>query len=133
MSTIESHSAYNRREFTRVSLHLQAQVHSGDRAFTASTRDLSFQGLFLVTDLELPAGTELAIRLCPTDRPDLVQVDIRAEVVDYRGDGLACRIAQIDDTESFQHLRRFVLYNSPDPEQSQAEIDRHLLGKSKPG
>lgn len=128
MTDLDDHSGFERRAYTRVPLHLAAEVNQGGSRWQAQTSDVSFQGFFLTTDRELAIGTIIHVAMHPV-ASELAVVEVDAEVVASRSGGLACRIDVIHDPDSFANLRRYILYNAEDPDQAEREITRRIGGE----
>ena len=53
----------DRREYDRSRLIVEVSFDGGDATGVASTRDISFGGLYMNTKAEIPVGTQLSLRL----------------------------------------------------------------------
>jgi hypothetical protein len=100
------------RAFTRVFTELPIHVASGVDSRPGTCRDISMAGLFCVIDRPFPAGTRLSLAI------PVGESRIRAGGVVIRAtaEGMAIEITELSDPESYQHLQRLVLFNSPTEE-----------------
>ncbi|MDQ4123793.1 MAG: PilZ domain-containing protein [Acidobacteriota bacterium] len=60
---IEESSTENRRQFGRRAVTIEIQFEGGDARGRATTRDIGIGGLYLTTDLNLPEGTPLMLKM----------------------------------------------------------------------
>jgi hypothetical protein len=120
----------NKREFTRVPVQVPIEVQAGDRTFRGLlTGNLSMKGLLVGTPEVLPEGTGCTLRILLGD--GTVEVRAEAQVARIYPGALALQFTRILGTESFEHLRQLVLYNSKDPEQIEHEFHEHAGIKPK--
>lgn len=116
-----------RRLFSRATVRVQAEVSDGSLNLMAcETRDLSLQGVFVMSDVLLPLRTPCTLTFVLEGLVLPIELKLKAEVVRCQPDGLGLRFCAIDNLETYQHLRNLVLYNSPEPDQVLAEECRHL-------
>ncbi len=125
--------ASNRREFIRVPVQVRAEVSGGGLSITSpATQNLSLKGLRLTCSERLPEGTACQIRLILGEGEILI--DAEGTVVQCYPDGLAFQFSRLLGLESFEHLRKLLLYNASEPEQVENEfkdatgIHRHAGG-----
>lgn len=119
-------NASNQREFTRVPIELRAEVEGGGLSIRSSvTRSLSLKGLFVACTEQLPAGTECRITLFQGE--GAFRIEAEGKVVNAHPDGIALQFTRILGIEDFEHLRKLVLYNAPDPDQVEDEFE-HSAG-----
>ena len=114
--------ASNSREFTRVPTRIRAEVVAGDVRITdGAAQTLSLKGMFLACAERVPEGTECGITLLLGDGE--IRVEAEGRVVHAYPEGLALQFTRILGLESFEHLRKLVLYNAPDPGLVESEFD----------
>jgi len=101
---------------------LQATISLGEKAIEGDAIDLSMNGVFVQCDVSGIEGEDC--RLILQSGP--VHVEAAGEVVRRAGNGVALSFTEIIGMESFQHLKRLVLYNSPNPDQVLEESDHHI-------
>lgn len=114
-----------RRRYTRVAVRLEADLYTPERVLLGcETRDISLRGLFLVTDQQLPVGTECraVLWLCGVDPPLLLQFSVK--VVRQTADGLGVEIDSVQEMNSYHHLVNLVAYNLGDPDLIRTEKRR---------
>lgn len=117
-------SDHELREFTRVPTAFATRLSWPGGACTGTTHDVSLNGVFVLCAAPPPAGTsgvEVALEL-----GEEIRIAGRGTVVRGMPTGCAIRFDELDGVESYEHLRRLVLYNSREPERVQYEIDSHL-------
>jgi hypothetical protein len=109
--TMPSHP--NRREFTRVPVHLEAKVTAQQASSVqGQSRNVSLSGVFLHCDTPLPVGTSCCVTLRLVDRYDQMGIAASGRVVRLQDDGMAIMFTEILGLDSFTHLRNLVLSNS---------------------
>ena len=119
-----SDDAENRREFTRVRIHVEVEVSTDDRATISGTvEDLSLNGAYVPCTGRLPVGTECKVELILDGRD--IRLTAAAEVSreDERGIAVEFKGIPLDDLE---HLRNLIRYNADDPNQVEEEFDAHI-------
>ena len=112
----------NQREFTRVPIHVRAEVKGGGLDITSSaTESISLKGLFVACHEQLPIGTDCEITLFLGDGE--IQIETEAKVVRGYPEGMAFQFTRILGMESFEHLQKLVLYNASDPDLVENEFN----------
>ncbi len=113
------------RVFTRVRVHLKAEVISEDgQVVRGSIRDVSMNGLSIETQALLAPDMPCAIRLQLETGSRPIEVEARGTVL-RSGDGiLALRLSTID-ADGFEHLQKLVLYNSKSAQTVEDEFATH--------
>ena len=111
-----------KREFTRVSTKIRAEVTA---ILSGRTRDMSVKGFYLVCDRSLPVGTECLVAVYLGEPPGQVRIEMAGTVVRVDDTGMAIEFSKMD-IDSFDHLRKLVLYNSTDTDQVEQELKGHL-------
>ena len=107
--------ASNHREFTRVPIRVRAEIKGGGLDIISSTpQTLSLKGMLVTCTEQLPIGTECQITLFLGDGD--IQIEAEGTVARIYPEGIAIQFKRIIGLESFEHLRKLVLYNAPDPE-----------------
>ena len=114
--------ASDQREFTRVPLRVRAEVKGGGLSIASSaTQSLSLKGMLVACEERLPIGTECQITLFLGDGD--IQILAEGNVVRCYPEGIAFQFTRILGLESFEHLRKLVLYNAADPDQVEGEFN----------
>jgi type IV pilus assembly protein PilZ len=81
-----------RRLWRRVPVGIPAEVEWADRRLAARCRNLSLGGAFIETEIELPLGSTVTLRLA---RPDVIEdVALQAEVRWHEVGGAGLRFVQ---------------------------------------
>lgn len=114
--------ASNHREFTRVPVHVRAEVTGGGLSISGSaTQNLSLKGMLLICSERLPEATECRVTLFLGDG----QLQIQAEGTVSRAtpEGLAIQFTRIIGLESLEHLRNLLLLNSRDTDKVELELN----------
>lgn len=112
------------REFTRVPTAFPTRLSWAGGEGDGTTRDVSLNGVF-VACANPPAAATAAVEVV-LDLGGEVRITGRGTVVRVLAGGCAIRFDELDGVESYEHLRRLVLYNSARPDRVQDEIDSHL-------
>jgi hypothetical protein len=117
----------NRREFTRVPLHLDVEITPTHTTSTPpQVKDVSLKGLYLHCENPLPLGATCRIALLLGDKDKPVRIEVGGTVARVDTTGMGLEITEIIGIESFEHLRNLVRYNSPDINQVEQEFHDHL-------
>jgi hypothetical protein len=110
------------REFTRVSTEIEAEVTA---TVSGHTRDVSVKGIYLFCRQPLPVGTPCRVALVVGGRQSPLRIEVTGRVVRVDDAGMAVEFSEMG-VDSFDHLRRLVLYNSTDTDQVEQELKSHL-------
>lgn len=114
-----------RREFSRVTVHLEAEVRADGQVYREGTMEnLSLKGGFFRTAAELRPGLAVEVRL-HLDGTE-IEVHTRGFVVRGGGGGFAIQFTEIIGLDSLEHLRNLILFNTHDPHRVEEEFHRHL-------
>ena len=117
----------NQRDFTRItSAHTVVLTADDGTTVTGTLRDLSATGLFVVSDQRLAEGAECNITVALTEDTEGIGVRAQGSVLRSDENGMAIRIDAVVGENSFEHLRRLVLYNSPELDRTQNEFEDHI-------
>lgn len=125
-----SRSAPNERGFTRVGVAFGVTVvpTEGGQTIHAQLRNVSVSGVMLECppDAPLPAPASTCRITVSLGDSDEHLIEATARVVRSGPEGLALQIEQVEGETSFEHLRNLVLYNAPDADRVEDEIQDHL-------
>ncbi|MFT5288080.1 MAG: hypothetical protein ACI8QS_001822 [Planctomycetota bacterium] len=114
------------RDYVRIKTQLDVDVRSaGGLEFSCDTQDISYQGLFLATDLPLPEGEEIDVTLWLGARNSSIQLQVQGVVTRGTNEGFGVQISEVTQG-AFEHLRQLILLTSPDPDESDQQIMRDL-------
>jgi len=113
-----------RREFSRVSVHLQAEVQwAGSPPVEGVMENLGLRGGFLRTTTPPGEGPcQVRLHLPGTE----IQVRANGHVVRPGPGGCAIQFDELIGVSSFEHLRNLILYNAEDPGRVEQEFHDHL-------
>ena len=116
----------NRRAFTRIEIGLPVDLQmEGGRVLHCLTRDLSYRGVFLITNESFAPGTPADLTVWLGRRGSGLGLRIFGTVTRQTPSGVGVQIEEIA-YEAFEHLRQLVAYNAPDPSVVDQEINRDL-------
>ena len=119
-----SDDADNRREFTRVRIHVEVEVSADDRATISGTvEDLSLNGAYVPCTGRLPVGTACKVELMLDGRDIRLSAEAQVSREDDRGIAVEFKGIPLDDLE---HLRNLIRYNADDPNQVEEEFESHI-------
>jgi hypothetical protein len=114
----------NKREFTRVPVQVPIELQAAGRSYPGLlTGNLSMKGLLLRTEAELAKDSPCSLRIVLA--PGIAEIRAEARVVRVYPGALALQFTRLLGTESFEHLRRLVIYNASDPEKVEDEFHDH--------
>ena len=117
----------SRREFTRVPVRFRAELHSGETTIPCEeTKDISLNGIYLVTARALPLGSECRVVLRLGDAVEGVQVEAQGIIVRKDALGMAVEFGEMG-ADSYNHLKNLIMYNSAEPEAVEKEIKKLLM------
>ena len=120
------------REFSRVSVAMRVQVTSGKKTiFSPQLKNVSMSGIFLISPEKLPAGSECQVAIFLEARENQERIEARGKVIRIDDAGMAIHFEEIIGPESYHHLRNLVLYNAPNAEKMEKEIEDHIGIKPK--
>jgi len=89
-----------------------------------STKNISMNGLFMITEKRLPVGSECQLTIFLGGRESPERIEIAARVVRETNEGMALQFKEFLGANSYNHLRNLVLYNAQDADRIEGEIDR---------
>jgi hypothetical protein len=118
-----------RREFTRVTVPIECELHLPDRVLAASLRDVSMIGAFLPVDAgptPAPAETKCRLLIFLDGKDGKSRIEADAHIVRADANGVAIEFEDLVGLDSYWHLRSLVVYNAQDPEAAEREVDEHV-------
>jgi uncharacterized protein (TIGR02266 family) len=110
--------AAERRDRVRCEVHIDIEVHSGERTHAGVTRDLSEAGAFVATELELEVGSTVELCVHLPSRPEplrcLGEVRWRRAPGSVPGEpgGVGLRFVRLE-SESRRAVQAFLLERAP--------------------
>lgn len=118
-------SGAERRRNIRVFFNAAARVTQteADKRIVISeeTRDLSLQGVYVLTTSPLTPGTECMVELRLEGSSSDLKIRIRGQVVRVDDQGMGIRFESMD-IDALIHLKNILYYNSGDPERIDSEM-----------
>ena len=116
-----------RRDFSRVSVGFAVTIEADDGHLIESdlSRDVSMNGLFVVTDQRVPAGTDCQVTIHLVVPGGGHRIGVAGHVTRIADDGFAVEFSEIP-IDDYDHLRNLVLYNSEVVDRVEEEFDGHL-------
>jgi hypothetical protein len=115
----------HRREFSRVQVHLRAEVTvAGIRLPEGTMEQLSLKGGFFRCGAPPVEGARCDVRL-HLEGTDIA-VHAQGHIVRRGPDGAAMQFDEIVGVDSLEHLRNLILFNSRNPAQVEQEFHDHL-------
>ena len=126
-------TATEKREFTRVPIHLNVEFSSPQRATSSvcQLKDVSMNGVYVHCDNPLPIGSDCKITVILGSEAVPIRIEVSGKIARVDADGMGMEITEIVGIESFEHLRNLVLYNSPNVDQVEQEFHEHVGIKRK--
>ena len=115
------------REFSRVETHPRARLAlaSGEELLTGFLMDVSLGGFFIEGECAQDTSEEIVIAIMLGDNPEENLIDALGKIVRQDARGVAVEFTELENTESLEHLRNLILYNSKTPESVEEEIRDH--------
>jgi len=121
----------NSREFTRSRTRVRAEVRTeAGILIEGPTLDVSIRGLLVEVERPLPVGTPCSISLILEGGVEQTSVNVTGDVARTEERAMAIEFSGID-AEAFAHLRQLVLYNSPDADRTEEEMEAHIGLKNR--
>ncbi len=114
------------REFTRIPLHIWGifSNEQGDQ-LTAELDQVSLRGCFARTEQPRDAGSEFHLVLTTDLDDEALHLRVEARVARVQSDGMGIEFVEMP-LESYEHLKRMVLLNAPDPTVVEQEFRDHV-------
>ena len=123
MSTVE-----NQREFTRVKVAIQAELHVGGNVEVhGELENVSMNGLLLRCETSLPEETPCKIMIHLEGGQGGPTIEAQGHVTRTQPHKLAVTFTELIGHESSHHLQNLVLYNSGTQViQAEEELESHV-------
>lgn len=116
-------SELNKRDFTRVETHVDAEVTpEGGTTVRCKVDNISLSGVMLAGGHDLAEGAACAIRLILAGAEPPLEIEAKGVILRVRPDRCAIEFREIDG-DSYSHLRSLVLANASDAETVEEEFD----------
>jgi hypothetical protein len=120
------------RKFSRVDFRVDATIKTAERQFQGDVKDLSMNGMFMLTAERLQLGDPVDISIILTGTSPQIDVNFSGIVsrVDENGIGFTFKKMDLD---SYTHLKNIVAYNIDDVEKVLEEIHHSMDEKRTAG
>lgn len=123
----EDGSREDKREFSRVETHPRARLTlpTGEEIMTGFIVDISLGGMLIegACDLELNSEVMVTVLLGEDAAGQVIEAIGKVARCDARGIGV--EFTELESTESLEHLKNLVLYNSQAPGSIEEEFRSH--------
>jgi hypothetical protein len=103
----------------------------GKTVLSREMKNISMGGLFLIVGEKFPLSTDCQLTIILGGGESQARIETQSKVVRVTDEGMAFRFVEILGTESFNHLRNLVLYNAPDAQRLEEEIEKRLGDKPR--
>ena len=114
-----------KRRFTRVPFRLEAELAVDNILYKAGEiKNLSIGGCLLPITVDLAPGAVCLLTVVLSGTSSELSIRTEGRIVRCTPGGVAVRFTQIDPDSLF-HLQNIILYNSPDSEKVEVEIEKH--------
>jgi hypothetical protein len=120
-------SGHERREFTRVSVPVEATVRlPGGISRHGMVREVSLTGVHIAFTPSVPDAEFYTIELRLQAGGSPVEVVAQATLIRADAEGAAFQFDALEGVESFEFLRNLVLMNADDPDTVESEVQGHI-------
>jgi hypothetical protein len=109
------------RKFSRVNFTVDATIKTAERQFHGDVKDLSMNGMFMLTSERLQLGDAVDITIILTGSDPEIHVDFSGTVTRIDENGIGFSFKKMD-LDSYTHLKNIVAYNIDDAEKVVEEI-----------
>jgi hypothetical protein len=109
------------RKFSRVTFKVNATIKTTERQFHGDIKDLSMNGMFMLTSERLQLGNPVEISIVLTGTDPEINVNFSGEVSRIDENGVGFNFKKMD-LDSYTHLKNIVAYNIDDAEKVLEEI-----------
>ncbi len=117
----------NQREFTRVRSSIPIDCSfPGGMAIVGTTKDVSLDGCFVACANPPAEDVTCTATLHVDGRDGSIRVVAHAVTLRRRVDGFALHFNELEELDSYEHLRNLIRYNAADPDQADFEFESHL-------
>lgn len=116
----------DRRGFTRIPFHTEAEVRVGDQVHRSSDGiDVSMSGLRITTAGPPPAeGALCNVKITLKASENWLLIEAKGAVIRSEPGDVAVRFTELD-LDSYQHLKQLILNNTDEPERVEQEFSAH--------
>lgn len=119
-------SNVNKREYTRVTTHIDAEVTvEGVTPVACHVDNVSLSGVMIAGGHGLPEGATCEVKLILRGSEPPIPIATKGLILRVRPDRCAIEFREIDG-DSYEHLRSLVLLNADDAEPIEEEFDESI-------
>lgn len=117
----------HKREFSRVETHPRARLNlqNGEEFLTGFLIDVSLGGFLIEGECTVNTDEEFVVTIMLGEDPQDSLIDAMGKIVRSDARGVAVEFTELESTESLEHLRNLLLYNSTTPDSIEEEIREH--------
>jgi hypothetical protein len=119
-----------RRNFSRVLFHGEAELHFEGKSVRGVVENLSLKGMLVQHSELYPVGTPLAIRIQLTGSTAEVSIRLTGQVIRHQEEDMAIEFTGMD-LDSFILLKNVVIYNSGSEEKILDEFNNYMKLRSQ--
>lgn len=125
-------SRVSQRQCTRAKVNISVELRlKGTVKFQGVVENISLQGVFVRCHPQVSLGAPCEVLIYADELPHRALVHADGTVVRADPEGLAIHFRTVFGDNSFEHLKKLVLYNSEsDSQQIEQELTHHLGIKS---
>lgn len=115
-----------KRKFSRVPFHIEAEINANGSNFKGEVENLSLKGMLVhIHDHLLELGTPLTMIINLTGVNSNLSINLKGRVVRVSQEGIGIFFEEID-LDSFIHLKNIIDYNVADPEKVKEEFFEYI-------
>lgn len=119
-------SNVNKRDYTRVTTHIDAEVTvEGVEPVACHVDNVSLSGVMIAGGHGLPEGATCEVKLMLRGVQPPIPIATKGLILRVRPDRCAIEFREIDGN-SYEHLRNLVLLNADDAEPIEEEFDESI-------
>lgn len=126
----------DKREFSRVATRPRARLSlsDGEELLLAEVIDVSLGGVLLKGECDADAGTDVILEIMLGEDPEENVISAKGKIARNDERGIAVEFADLEGSDSLEHLRNLVLYNSTAPQTIEEEFRQHsgISRKTRP-
>jgi len=117
----------DKREFSRVETHPRARLTlpTGEEIMTGFVVDISLGGMLIEGECEIELNSEVAVTVMLGEEAAGQVIEAIGKVARCDARGIAVELTELESTESLEHLKNLVLYNSQAPGPIEEEFRSH--------
>lgn len=123
-----------RRQNPRIALSIDVDLESGTNFYTGLTRDISAGGVFIETEMAIPVGEELSLRLCILEKNFTLRSQVMWSMASADGKilGVGCRFVRLQAAQR-KAIEDFMAQRGPMDFEVEAEEEEFERAPERPG